>query len=154
MSLKLQVNGADKLVAFFTKSISDSQRAVARGTTKAAFILQGAARQKLQKPPKSGALRKRGGKDHRASAPGEAPATDTGNLVRSIKVVAAQPGLFPQALVTVGTEYALALEFGTKRSGRKRNTVIAERPFMRPSVREQSKAMSDAILAEIRGRRK
>lgn len=148
--MRVQVHGADKLMATFAKSIGASKRAVARGTTRAAFLLQKAAREKIQKPPKTGVERPRGRKKHRASAPGEAPATDTGNLARSITVVAAQDGLFPQALVTVTAPYALALEFGTKRSGKRRNTIIAERPFMRPSVRENANAMNAVILEEIR----
>jgi hypothetical protein len=40
----------------------------------------------LMQMPKSGRTYKRGSKSHQASAPGEAPAIDTGNLVNSIEV--------------------------------------------------------------------
>lgn len=47
---------------------------------------------------------------HQASAPGEAPAIDTGNLVNSIEVLPAAPA---GAVVQTGVEYAPHLEFGT-----------------------------------------
>lgn len=48
---------------------------------------------------------------HQASAPGEAPAVDTGNLVNSI-VTEAKPGSLT-ATVSTAVEYAPHLEFGT-----------------------------------------
>jgi HK97 gp10 family phage protein len=63
---------------------------------------------------------------HQASAPGEPPAIDTGNLVNSIKTELVSSNE-QSALAQVGTgvEYAEPLEFGTSR--------IAPRPFMRPA---------------------
>lgn len=60
---------------------------------------------------------------HQASAPGDPPAVDTGRLRQSIVALKIEPGRW-----RVGTnlEYALYLEFGTRR--------IAPRPFMRPAA--------------------
>lgn len=60
---------------------------------------------------------------HTASAPGDAPAVDTGRLRQSI--VALKVG---DARWRVGTnvQYALYLEFGTRR--------MAPRPFIRPVI--------------------
>ena len=66
---------------------------------------------------------------HRASAPGEAPAIDTGNLVNSINTTldnSDKKKVF--AIVYTGVEYAPWLEFGTGR--------ISPRPFFRPAVDE------------------
>jgi len=60
---------------------------------------------------------------HRASAPGEAPATDTGMLVNSI--LARGAGEFT-AVVAVHARYGLYLEMGTVH--------MAARPFLRPAV--------------------
>lgn len=59
---------------------------------------------------------------HRASAPGEAPATDTGRLAGSIR--ADIEGL--KAEVVADTEYAAWLEFGTQN--------IQPRPFLVPAL--------------------
>lgn len=61
---------------------------------------------------------------HRASAPGEAPASDTGYLVNSIRTrydVVALTGT-----VVVGAEYGRFLEFGTQN--------MEPRPFLRPAL--------------------
>jgi len=71
--------------------------------------------------------------NHRASAPGEAPATDTGALVRSIRVEHT-PGT-GTARVVVGAEYAAKLEFGTR--------TIAPRPFLRPAVAKTRRQMPE-----------
>jgi len=63
---------------------------------------------------------------HRASAPGEAPATDTGNLGNSIgsRMIGKTEGE-----VTVTAEYAAALELGSPH--------IAPRPFFAPAVKAE-----------------
>lgn len=74
--------------------------------------------------PKSGRLYERPGEWHQASAPGEAPAVDYGELVE-LQVE------FPRQLVGVvytNQEYAAPLEFGTGR--------VAARPYMTPSALE------------------
>lgn len=72
---------------------------------------------------KSGRIYKRGQKIHQASAPGEAPAIDTGTLVNSIQV--ADYGR-AGAMVSTNTEYADVLELGGRH--------VLARPFMRPAV--------------------
>jgi hypothetical protein len=69
--------------------------------------------------PKSGRTYRRGNRVHIASAPGEAPAVDTGFLSNSIQTE------FPDAttgIITVGAEYGEILE------------TIRNRPFVRPSI--------------------
>ena len=72
---------------------------------------------------------------HIASRPGDAPNTDTGNLVKSISV---QP-LQPKKTMTVGVnaKYGSALEFGTKN--------MEARPFMQPAIEENKDAL-DRLL--------
>jgi HK97 gp10 family phage protein len=82
-------------------------------------------------------------KPHTASAPGEAPATDTGRLVNSINSTPAiQDGNELVATITTakgGVKYAGWLEFGTSK--------IAARPFMFPAL-EKSKAFIQERLAK------
>lgn len=67
-----------------------------------------------------------GYKFHRASAPGEPPATDTGHLGNSIR--SRMTGK-TEGEVTVGAEYAAALELGSAH--------IAPRPFFGPAVKAE-----------------
>jgi HK97 gp10 family phage protein len=78
----------------------------------------------IQRPPKTGRIydKKSPSRSHRASAPGESPATDTGALARSI--VANVSG--KTAEVVAAIEYAAPLEFGTSK--------MAARPFMVPAL--------------------
>ncbi len=81
----------------------------------------------VQNPPKTGRIYQRGRQQHQASAPGEAPATDTGNLVNSARVERVSE---LSALVVVNAEYGAALEFGAPY----RN--LAPRPAMAPAAEE------------------
>ena len=65
---------------------------------------------------------------HRASAPGEAPASDTGRLVGSIRADIAGK----EASVSANTVYAEPLEFGTRN--------MEPRPFMVPALEAERTA--------------
>lgn len=64
--------------------------------------------------------------DHVASAPGEMPAVDTGNLIGSLAIEGDSNST--QATVYVTPEYAVALEVGSPQNG------IEPRPFMAPAA--------------------
>lgn len=77
---------------------------------------------------RSGRIYRRGIKGtimHQASAPGEAPATDTGHLA---KISSRMTGR-AEGVVEVGAEYAVALELGGAR--------MAPRPFFDPAVQAE-----------------
>jgi hypothetical protein len=82
------------------------------------------------------------GKPHQASAPGEAPAIDTGALVNSIVVAGAMGDKYKRYVLT-NQEYAQHLEFGTP--GGK----IAPRPFMRPAVLKKGQAVIRKLMQAI-----
>lgn len=94
---------------------------------------------RLMSLPKTGRAYRRGLRAiHIASAPGQAPAVDTGTLTNSINF---QMQGELQATVTVNAEYAAYLEYGTRH--------MAARPYARPAidkVRDQFKG----ILGETR----
>ena len=85
---------------------------------------------------KSGRMYGRGAKSHRASAPGEAPAVDMGNLVNSIKSVPVG-GVEAATLVGTHLEKGIWLEKGTAR--------MAPRPFMRPGADENRDEIERAM---------
>lgn len=88
----------------------------------------------MARDSKTGEVYSRGGnldtQPHQASAAGQSPAVDTGNLMNSISV--RSQGL--KAYVFTPVEYGLYLEFGTSR--------MAARPWLRPAL--------DANLPEFR----
>jgi phage gpG-like protein len=90
-----------------------------------AFGIQGRAQASMQ-GPKSGRVYTRSGGVHQASAPGEAPAVDTGNLINSLQVeVRAQTS----AAVYTNVEYAPVLEYGGAK--------MEARPFLTPAARDE-----------------
>jgi len=93
---------------------------------RAAERIAARARIAIQSPPKTGRIYERGGKVHQASAPGEAPATDTGFLVNSIGSRSAGHHV---AEVFAGASYAIELELGTSR--------MEPRPFMLPAAQAE-----------------
>jgi len=106
-----------------------------------AFVVKGAGhiygRLKASRAePKSG--RKYG--DHQASAPGESPAVDSGNLTGSIVQI------FPstlEALIGTPVEYAVYLETGTSR--------MAQRPLWEKTIADELPTLEKMLDKEIEG---
>ena len=94
----------------------------------------------IQRGPKTGIVYKkaRPNRIHRASAPGQPPATDTGRLVSSIYYRRAKLS------ATVGSSlaYAYWLEFGTRR--------IKPRPAWVPAVQANRPKFNDRVREAIR----
>jgi HK97 gp10 family phage protein len=94
----------------------------------------------ISRGQKSGRIYRVGGVNRRASAPGEAPANQTGRLVNSITTSVLKNTL--HAVIYAGrglANYARALEFGTAE--------MEARPFFFPAV-ESSRAWIQKRLAE------
>lgn len=106
-----------------------------------AVAVEAEAKQLIQSSPASGRVYKHGNVLHRASAPGEPPATDTGNLVNS-----GYTGQIEKAQYETGftAAYAQALEFGTER--------MMARPYLRPAVEKLRKAFTTACRKIVEGR--
>lgn len=97
-----------------------------------ALEIEGDAKASLQSGSKSGVTYEKYNprRTHTSSAAGEAPATDTGALVNSIRVENVDDG----SLVKAGggkIDYAAFLEFGT-------STILA-RPYMQPAFEKNRK---------------
>ena len=97
----------------------------------AAEVIATEARKNVQRSPRGGRTYEKYNprRTHKASKAGESPATDTGQLVRSITTsVDYQAKTFKLIASASLAPYARALEYGTA-DGR-----IAARPFMRPAL--------------------
>lgn len=104
--------------------------------------------QSIQKGPATGTVYElyNPRRTHQASAPGQAPQTDTGRLVSSISVRIQDR----EAIIFSRTEYAKYLEFGTQN--------MAARPFFHPAIeRHRAKfreRYNDLIDRSMRGVKK
>jgi len=129
---QLTIDGADKAIKALTELGEIGRRYAEMAVRDTAERLRTDAISSIQSSAKSGIVYERGpdsnlSATHQASAPGEAPANDTGNLVGSIR--ADHIGLVSD--VTAAAEYAEWLEFGTMlESGAVR---MLPRPFMTPA---------------------
>ena len=122
--------------------------AVRRGATRAvvsiAYQVLEYATNSIMGTAKSGTVYRRRGVSHRASAPYEPPASDTGRLAASGRVIVPdQADLFEiKASVSWSTRYAPLLELGTAR--------MAPRPYARPALAAIRPRLEPAVAAEIR----
>lgn len=122
------------------------EEGAAEGLEALGLIVQNHARESVLKGPKSGRSYKKPGSGvvHRASAPGEAPASDTGTLVRSIISEVQRAAL--EVIISAGTVYAKMLEYGTRK--------MAARPFMLPALDKIRDKAADILAKYIRSKLK
>ena len=123
-------------VKFNSNEIMNKVRAGAmRGLVRGTEMVRNEALRLILNTPKTGRLYGH----HQASAPGEAPASDTGRLVNSITTSYDMQKLV--GTVKANTAYAEALEMGTAR--------MEPRPFMRPSLANTRDAVERAVAQEV-----
>lgn len=109
----IQVRGTQEVAAALARFGAEVSAQVSKAVAATALEALTDIRKAIQGPPKTGKLYPRGvngDKVHQASAPGEAPATDTGALVSSTYFT--QPDSMTAAIGS-RLEYAFFLEFGT-----------------------------------------
>lgn len=80
--------------------------------------------------------RLRGGKEHQASAPGEVPAVEVGNLKGSLRILEVTDDY---ASFGTSVSYAADLEFGTRN--------MAARPYLRPAAENSVQDVEQAMTA-------
>ena len=140
--VRISLSGDKELRAALDAMADDVRQEVSKAVIGTAIELRGDVVKSIQRGPKTGRVydsifRTINGKavpvaprsgnglsaTHQASAPGEAPASDTGRLASSITFDQAGP-----LTATVGSNlaYSVYLEFGTRK--------IAARPYFRPAV--------------------
>jgi hypothetical protein len=118
--------------------------------------------------PKTGHLYLRGGRVHRASAPGEPPAYDEGHLERSMMVRMNDLGDYSIVAGNAIADHAIKLEFGTG-NARPRTRLatnvpikipnkgdvdlpIAPRPFMRPKINPIAREFLNNVISHFQAR--
>ena len=121
-------------------SIEAARRGALRGVTMAANEVRNEILRLIQQTPKSGRIYRRRGVEHQASAPGEAPASDAGTLVREITVQIDAARI--AARVNSGAAHAAPLEFGTDK--------MEPRPHMRQGLANKRSEVEAIIGREVR----
>ena len=142
--IAVSMNSVKKVLDSCKKKNKAVERAIMRATFKGAVLVQKRARSRIMKGPKSGRKYRRGKTVvHQASAPGQPPANDTGNLQKSILVV---QGEFSQgvahASIEVHAKYAADLELGTR--------FMEARPYLAPSLKESIKEINVMLKDEVK----
>ena len=142
-----RIRGGDEL----RKKLQNIPKKLLKPITNALDIaaLQAAteAKRLVAKGPKSGILYQKyvPRRVHRASAPGQPPATDTGRLVASIRHRVQEGGLVAEAFSDVA--YAPHLEFGTR--------TMRKRPFLKPAFvktrKRNLKNIANAVARVTKG---
>lgn len=120
----------------------DIERELKKALFASAQRVEKEAKEAIARGPKSGRLYKRRGVTHRASAPGEAPASDTGRLVNSISSYLDTTSL--TSFVAAGrgvVNYARHLEYGTADT--------AERPFLAPALERSKPFIRDRLAKAV-----
>jgi HK97 gp10 family phage protein len=116
------------------------QNNVLKVLNSSALLVEGSAKESIQRGIKSGKTYTRGGVVHQASAEGEAPATDTGFLVSNITHQFAKKGKTMASKVLSKANYSEFLEFGTRNMG--------ARPFLQPALEKNRAAIKQKFIKE------
>lgn len=111
-TVNIEVAGIKEVVAALSAFGADAVKGAQMAVEATALEAVTDVRKAIQGPPKTGREYPRGDKIHRASAPGEAPATDGGALVGSIYNTRINDFT---AAIGSRLDYAFFLEFGTLR---------------------------------------
>lgn len=124
----MKTKNTDGLKKIIQKRFDDNtEKHIKRRLETASLLVEGTAKENIQRGAKTGTVYKRRGVTHQASAKGEYPATDTGFLVANIgHTTVKHEGTKYVAKVFSGAPYSKFLEFGTRKMG--------ERPFLQPSL--------------------
>jgi HK97 gp10 family phage protein len=137
--IDMSIEGGDQLIAALRKLGAKGETELFRAVQATAIEVRGEIVKKYQRGPKTGRVYERGNITHQSSAPGEAPATDTGRLASSVEYK-----MESRLTATVGSNvvYGSYLEFGTQR--------IAARPAWRPTIEEARPKYLSRLEAALR----
>ena len=104
-------------------------------------LIRGEAIKSIQSGAKSGIMYQKYNprREHRASAPGQSPASDTGNLVSKIIVKQKSADV---TNVESNANYSAFLEYGTSK--------MEPRPFMFPAFEKSKKPIINAVLNRVK----
>jgi len=134
----IEVQGIEEVQKNLASLAEEYGRAVAKAAVAGAELVRGEAIKSIQATSGGEQVTRyrKGGKPyaHTASAPGDAPNTDTGRLVSSILVDVKPFGIFVGSTL----QYAGHLEFGT--------SIMEPRPWLNPALESQRRAVEQLMI--------
>lgn len=134
MDFSVKIEGLDQL-ARNTQAVQRAvQEEIGKGLYASAEQIASDYKRSVLAGGKTGRIYRRRTVIHQASAPGEAPASDTGTLVNSVHV-ALEATL--SAVMRVASKYAALLENGTR--------FMAARPALVPAVEKNRRWITDRL---------
>lgn len=141
-----KVSGSDALSTNIKGLMSAFPKAINKAVAQTANNVRNEAITSISREQSMGRVYQRGNITHIASAPGDAPNTDSGRLVDSIAVEKIRTSVYA---VGTSVEYGKYLEFGTRQ--------MAARPWLRRAMNKKApelpNAITNAITEEIQKRR-
>lgn len=120
--------------------LQKARRGAVQGVVAGAAIVDEESVRRIQEEDKTGRVYNRGGRSHQASAPGQAPASDTGRLLGSRNTEIEDDGLV--ARVSYNTEYARRLEMGDED--------FEPRPYLRVALEAKRDEVEETVQSFIR----
>ena len=140
MEVSIQVKGLKQALSALRRLEKNMEQPFREVVMGGAQLIRGEAIKSIQTGAKSGRIYEKYNprRTHRASAPGQAPASDTGNLVRNIAVKMESRD---QVAVVSSAPYSQFLEFSTSK--------MLPRPFLFPATQRSKKKIAMAIFNRV-----
>jgi HK97 gp10 family phage protein len=143
MDIKFNVKNLKKVLSQLDKLEKDMELPFQEIVKGGGQLIRTEAIKSIQTGAKSGIMYQKYNprREHRASAPGQAPASDTGNLVSKIIVKQKSKNI---TNVESNADYSAFLEYGTSK--------MEPRPFMLPAFEKSKKPIINAVLKRVKNK--
>ena len=140
MQINLKVKNLKKVLSQLNRLQKDMEVPFQEIVKGGGQLIRGEAIKSIQTGSKSGVMYQMYNprREHRASAPGQAPASDTGNLVSKITVKQKSLNVVH---VESNADYSAFLEYGTSK--------MEARPFMFPAFEKSKKPILNAVFNRV-----
>lgn len=142
MTVTIELTGSKELAAALDRASNEIREQVSEVVIGTAMALKADIAQRIQRGPASGRVYQKYNprRTHQASAPGQAPMSDTGRLANNIFF-----DTEGQMSAVVGSTiaYAVMLEYGTRK--------MAARPFFTPAVEAMRPKFAKQLERAISG---
>jgi len=140
MDIKINVKNLKKVMSQLGRLNKDLEQPFQEVVKGGGQLIRAEAVKSIQSGAKSGIVYEKYNprRSHRASAPGQAPASDTGNLVSKIRVKQKNPNT---TIVESGADYSAFLEYGTSK--------MQLRPFLFPAFVKSKEKITQAVFKRV-----
>ena len=140
MDIKINIKNLDKVLSQLSRLNKELEKPFQEVVKGGGQLIRAEAVKSIQSGAKSGIVYEKYNprRQHRASAPGQAPASDTGNLVSKIRVKQKNPNT---TQVESGADYSAFLEYGTSK--------MQPRPFLFPAFEKSRAKITQAVFNRV-----